>query len=73
MKYSLDLRESLVYHCRYGDMASEFDPSVAAKPQSPGWRFWAAFGTLAVNNLAAALDATMLSVALPVSINKVRV
>lgn len=54
-------------------MASEFDPSVAAKPQSPGWRFWAAFGTLAVNNLAAALDATMLSVALPVSINKVRV
>jgi hypothetical protein len=32
----------------------------------PGWRFFAAFGTIGVVNLAAALDATTISVALPV-------
>lgn len=31
-----------------------------------GWRFYAAFAAIMVNNLAAALDATTLSVALPV-------
>lgn len=37
-----------------------------ADPAGLGWRFRAAFGAIAVNNLAAALDATSLSVALPV-------
>jgi hypothetical protein len=33
---------------------------------NPGWRFFAAFGALGFVNLAAALDATTISVALPV-------
>ncbi|KAF2739185.1 MFS general substrate transporter [Polyplosphaeria fusca] len=32
----------------------------------PGWRFWAAFASLAVITLMAALDATSISVALPI-------
>lgn len=32
----------------------------------PGWRFFAAFGCLCIINLACALEATILSVALPV-------
>ncbi|KAL8747860.1 MAG: hypothetical protein Q9190_000308 [Brigantiaea leucoxantha] len=47
-------------------MTIELDLTAAAKPKAPGWRFWAAFGSIAVNNLTAALDATMLSVALPI-------
>jgi hypothetical protein len=40
-----------------------------ACPESfnPGWRLYAALGSLAAVNLAAALDATSISVALPVS------
>jgi hypothetical protein len=34
----------------------------------PGWRLYAAIAALAVVNLATALDATSISVALPVSI-----
>lgn len=34
---------------------------------NPSWKFFAAFAAIAINNLAAALDATTLSVALPVS------
>lgn len=37
---------------------------------NPNWRFHAAFAALAVTNLTAALDATMLSVAIPVSSTK---
>ena len=33
---------------------------------NPGWRFYVAFSTLSVITLVAALDATSLSVALPV-------
>lgn len=38
------------------------------KPEKfqPGWRFLAAFGSLCILTLMAALDATSLSVALPV-------
>ncbi len=35
----------------------------------PGWRFIAAFGSLCIITLMAALDATSLSVALPVSLS----
>jgi hypothetical protein len=45
-------------------------PSRDIDPESfkPGWRLFAALGSLAVVNLAAALDATSISVALPVSL-----
>ncbi len=43
------------------------EPGAAAGPQrGPGLRFWLAFWAIALTNLAAALDATSLSVALPV-------
>jgi hypothetical protein len=40
----------------------------AAEPEKfqPGWRFIAAFGSLCIITLMAALDATSISVALPV-------
>jgi hypothetical protein len=40
------------------------DPVVAFKP---GWRLLAAFTSIAIVNLACALDATTIAVALPVS------
>jgi hypothetical protein len=43
----------------------ELKSSVPEKFQ-PGWRFLAAFGSLCIITLMAALDATSLSVALPV-------
>ena len=47
-------------------------PSACPEPLSkvlfdPGWRFYAIFSTLCIITIAAALDATSLSVALPVS------
>ncbi|KAI9701069.1 MAG: hypothetical protein M1836_001738 [Candelina mexicana] len=39
-------------------------------PPKPTWRFYAAFGCLCLVNLVAALDATSLSVALPIIANK---
>lgn len=41
------------------------------KPEKfqPGWRFLAAFGSLCIITLMAALDATSLSVALPVRVH----
>jgi hypothetical protein len=43
--------------------------SRAPEPEKfqPGWRFLAAFGSLCIITLMAALDATSISVALPVS------
>ncbi|KAI4141473.1 MAG: hypothetical protein LQ340_007641, partial [Diploschistes diacapsis] len=38
----------------------------AAQPFNPGWRFYSAFASLCVVIMAAALDATSLSVALPI-------
>ena len=48
------------------DNTSEKSQSSAEK-FSPGWRYLAAFGSLCILTLMAALDATSLSVALPVS------
>ena len=42
-------------------------PAATASTWAPGWAFYAAFGSLLVVTMAAALDATSLSVALPVS------
>ena len=39
---------------------------VSSKPFNPGWRFYTVFTSLCVISFAAALDATSLSVALPV-------
>lgn len=48
------------------DSSSEtMDPKTPEKFE-PGWRFLAAFGSLCIITLMAALDATSLSVALPV-------
>lgn len=54
------------------DTASETASSktdAVAEPEKfqPGWRFLAAFGSLCIITLMAALDATSISVALPVS------
>lgn len=43
--------------------------SLTVEGLSSRWMFYAAFTAIAVNNLAAALDATTLSQALPVSNN----
>lgn len=48
-------------------------PSAKSSPDDiekfkPGWRLLAAFTSIAIVNLACALDATIISVALPVSI-----
>ncbi|KAJ4346292.1 hypothetical protein N0V95_005502 [Ascochyta clinopodiicola] len=43
----------------------QFDPK-ASETFQPGWRFLAAFGSLCIITLMAALDATSLSVALPI-------
>ena len=45
--------------------SDELDPKQSEKFE-PGWRFLAAFGSLCIITLMAALDATSLSVALPV-------
>lgn len=42
------------------------DEAATVSAFKPGWRFYAAFSSLCVVMLAAALDATSLSVALPV-------
>jgi MFS family permease len=49
------------------DSSSERSPSSAPEKFQPGWRFIAAFLSLCIITLMAALDATSLSVALPVS------
>lgn len=41
-------------------------PAAPTSPPKPTWRFYAAFACLCLVNLVAALDATSLSVALPV-------
>ena len=48
-------------------------PSAYSNPEEvekfkPGWRLLAAFTSIAIVNLACALDATIISVALPVSL-----
>lgn len=50
------------------DSVSASEQSQAPIPEKfqPGWRFLAAFGSLCVITLMAALDATSISVALPV-------
>jgi len=49
------------------EAASEQVDAVEAEKFQPGWRFLAAFGSLCIITLMAALDATSISVALPVS------
>jgi hypothetical protein len=49
------------------DSTSEHSSSPAPEKFQPGWRFIAAFLSLCIITLMAALDATSLSVALPVS------
>ncbi|KAI9812669.1 MAG: hypothetical protein M1826_002791 [Phylliscum demangeonii] len=44
----------------------EKDGGAAPAPFAPGWRFYVCFSTLSIITLAAALDATSLSVALPI-------
>ena len=54
-----------------GASASPQQPGDAAFPEfNPNWRFYLAFCTLSVVTLAAALDATSLSVALPIIAQK---
>lgn len=50
-----------------GDSTSEKSTQSEPEKFQPGWRFLAAFGSLCIITLMAALDATSLSVALPVS------
>jgi len=49
------------------DSTSERSTSSAPQKFKPGWRFIAAFLSLCIITLMAALDATSISVALPVS------
>jgi len=47
-------------------------PEDSSSPETPskrGWRFYAAFGCLCIISLVCALDATSLSVALPVCLD----
>jgi len=58
-----------------GEMANTQSTMGACSPppketNKPGWRFYAAFGCLCIINLVCALDATSLSVALPVCLEK---
>jgi hypothetical protein len=48
------------------DSASEKLQAAEPEKFKPGWRFLAAFGSLCIITLMAALDATSISVALPV-------
>jgi hypothetical protein len=50
------------------DSTSERSTSPTPEKFQPGWRFIAAFLSLCIITLMAALDATSLSVALPVSL-----
>jgi hypothetical protein len=50
------------------DSTSERSTSPAPQKFEPGWRFIAAFLSLCIITLMAALDATSISVALPVSV-----
>ncbi len=45
---------------------AEVDVEVVQEKQKRGWRFYCTFGCLAILNLICAIDATILSVALPV-------
>lgn len=49
------------------DSSSDTSDKSGSGGFSPGWRFYVAFSSLMVITLMAALDATALSVALPVS------
>jgi hypothetical protein len=51
------------------DSASEELTAPEPEAFKPGWRFMAAFGSLCIITLMAALDATSISVALPVSLS----
>ncbi|KAI9748058.1 MAG: hypothetical protein M4579_007323 [Chaenotheca gracillima] len=58
-----------------GDPVDDASPSsikekITVPKFNPGWRFYVAFSTLSVVTLAAALDATSLSVALPIMSQK---
>ena len=58
-------------HCTMGDHEQVHQDEPQDEEQyvddfNPSWRFHAAFAALAFTNLLAALDATMLSVAIPV-------
>ena len=44
-------------------------PELEAETFNPGWRLLAAFISFAIVNLACAIDATSVSVALPVSVS----
>lgn len=48
------------------DSTSEKSQASTPEKFQPGWRFLAAFGSLCIITLMAALDATSISVALPV-------
>ena len=54
---------------RTGEVTVSELTSPSAPPDSfkPGWRFYASFVSLCIINLAVALDATSLSIALPVT------
>jgi hypothetical protein len=49
------------------DQNSAMKKDQHSQPLKRGWRFYGTFATLALLNLVAAIDATILSVALPVS------
>ncbi|KAI9804453.1 MAG: hypothetical protein M1825_001352 [Sarcosagium campestre] len=51
---------------------SQHKEHVAPPDFNPGWRFYVAFSTLSIITLAAALDATSLSVALPIIAEKLK-
>ena len=48
-------------------MAEPATPEVELEKFKPGWKLMTAFSAVAFVNLATALDATIISVALPVS------
>jgi hypothetical protein len=48
------------------DQSSEMEKEKQPVPAKRGWRFYGTFATLALLNLICAIDATILSVALPV-------
>ena len=62
-----DREDILKSHLRTAD-GNRLDLTSTSPPDSfnPGWRFYAAFTSLCIITIAVALDATSLSVALPV-------
>lgn len=64
----LEIPEILPSAAPNQDSVSEKSQESSESTFNPGWRFLAAFASLSVITLMAALDATSISVALPVSI-----